>query len=69
MSSSSESFVSLAMSGYATADQIDHYVDRWHSEPGNLSLHEFLGMSRDEYALWVRSPDMLGAILTSRKVA
>jgi hypothetical protein len=69
MSSSSESFVSLAISGHATADQIDDYVDRWHSEPGNLSLHEFLGMSRDEYALWVRSPDMLGAILTSRKAA
>jgi len=69
MSSGSESFVSLAISGHATVEQIDDYVDRWHSEPGNLSLHEFLGMSRDEYALWVRSPDMLGAILTSRKAA
>ena len=60
-------FMSLAVAGQTTIDQIDDYVDGWHADPSGVALHEYLGMSRDEYALWLSSPDLLPVILANRK--
>ena len=68
MSSRHDSFVSLALAGEAMTDEIDDYVDMWHDDPAGMTLHEYLGMNVDEYALWLDSPDMLPLILTSRKL-
>src|ERR1700733_10072439 len=68
MSSQRDSFVSLAMAGEVMTDEIDDYVDLWHANPAGLTLHEYLGMNTDEYALWLDSPDTLPWILTSRKL-
>jgi hypothetical protein len=65
--SSRRSFVSLALAGEAMTDEIDDFIDRWHRDPRGLSLHDYLGMDRDEYALWLSSPDTLPLIITSRK--
>jgi hypothetical protein len=62
------SFVSLAISGGAMVDEIDDYVDRWHANPDGQALHDYLGMNRDEYALWLGSPDSLALIIASRKL-
>jgi hypothetical protein len=48
-------------------DEIDDFVDGWHDDPRNLPLYEHLGFTKDEYALWLRSPDSLQLILNSRK--
>ena len=61
-------FVSLALTGEALTDEIDDYVDQWHDNPSGLSLHDYLGMNRDEYALWLSSPDALPLIIASRKL-
>jgi hypothetical protein len=45
--------------GEAGPEEIDDYVDIWHSSPDGLELHEFLGMSKEEYALWLRNPEVL----------
>ncbi len=58
----------LALSGAATVDEIDDYIDRWHANPDGQALHEYLGMNRDEYALWLGSPDSLALIIASRKL-
>lgn len=61
-------FIALALAGEAMPDEIDDYVDDWHNNPGDLALHEFLGMDRAEYALWLRAPDALPLIVASRKL-
>jgi hypothetical protein len=49
-------------------DEIDDYVDHWHANPDGQALHDYLGMTRDEYALWLGSPDSLALIIASRKL-
>lgn len=61
-------FISLALSGAAMVDEIDDYVDHWHANPDGQALHDYLGMNRDEYALWLGSPDSLPLIIASRKL-
>jgi hypothetical protein len=59
-------FVEKCLAGLALANEIDDYVDMWHTGSHDMQLHEFLGMSWEEYALWVEQPKALGAILQSR---
>jgi len=61
-------FVSLALAGKVSAGQSDVYVDQWHDNPSGLELHEYLGMTREEYAFWLREPDQLASILAAKKL-
>jgi hypothetical protein len=41
----------------ANESELDELVERWHNcEDSDLPLHEFLGISWDEYARWVQHP-------------
>ncbi|MGA2127973.1 MAG: hypothetical protein ABSG76_17705, partial [Xanthobacteraceae bacterium] len=62
MSDQHKSFVELALAGRVLLDEIDDYVDQWHKQDGQ-SLHEYLGMKKKEYALWVTDPDTLPYII------
>ena len=66
--SSHRSFLSLVLAGEAMTDEIDHYIDQWHEGSLGLSLHDYLGMTREEYGLWLDSPDLLPLIIASRKL-
>ncbi|QJD50779.1 hypothetical protein KNV00_gp029 [Streptomyces phage Bmoc] len=33
--------------------QLEDLVDKWHDSESSLSLHEFLGMTEEEYSVWV----------------
>ncbi|MDP1652588.1 MAG: hypothetical protein Q8L56_07685 [Rhodocyclaceae bacterium] len=48
---------------------MDDYIDAWHEgKVGlNMELHEFLGMSAAEYALWVERPEVLPFIVIARR--
>lgn len=62
------SFVDLCLSGEVLEDEIDDFVDDWHEdEETTLELHEYLGMSWDEYSVWVTRPSILPFILSARK--
>ena len=67
--SNQASFISLALAGSVMLDEIDDYVDEWHANTDQKPLHSYLGMSRDEYALWLSSPDSLALIVAARKLA
>jgi hypothetical protein len=41
-------FIDLCVSGEATVEEIDNYIDAWHESDANEELHEFLGLSKDE---------------------
>ena len=58
-----KTFVDLVLTGKAHQDDIEDFVDQWHDGDASCSLAEFLGMSDDEYALWVEKPSALSLIL------
>ena len=65
------SFIDLYSRGEVSADDIDDFVDRWHDaqEPWaqDLELHEYLGMTHEEYEVWLCDPLALPAILDARR--
>lgn len=61
------SFVELCAAGLAHVDDVDDYVDRWHGQDADVPLHEYLGMSQPDYALWVRDPSVLGTIVAKHR--
>jgi len=65
--SSERSFLTLCLDGKATPEEIDGFVDRWHDAPADRALHEFLGMTEEEYSLWLRVPDALPYIHDARR--
>jgi hypothetical protein len=64
-------FFDLYAAGKALPDEIDDFVERWHKSRDKrtlgLELHEYLGLSWDEYALWIQDPDSLPQILIARR--
>lgn len=61
------SFIDLCLSGDVLEDEIDGFVDSWHEdESTDLELHEYLGMSWDEYSVWATRPSILPFILSAR---
>jgi hypothetical protein len=57
------------LTGDVLFTDIDDWVQRWHEAPDDpgVELHEALGMTFDEYALWVERPEALRAIITAHK--
>ena len=60
-------FVELCLTGEASIDQIDDSVDAWHADPEGRSLHDYLGLTEEEYSLWLRAPNALPRILDARR--
>ena len=65
--SSETTFLDLCLAGQVRQDQVDDFVDRWHEAPGGRELHDFLGMTTEEYSLWLRVPDALPYIISARR--
>jgi len=59
-------FVSLCAKGELLIDDIDDIVDEWHESDSESELFEYLGMTQQEYRLWVHDPDILPFIITAR---
>jgi hypothetical protein len=64
---SSKKFIDLVLEGDAFDTEVDDFVEAWHNGGSNLSLAEFLGLTDEEYALWVEQPESLRSILFCRK--
>jgi hypothetical protein len=67
-------FMDLLLTGDVLQEQIDDFVSSWHeadpeSDAASRSLHEYLGMSWDEYRLWGEHPESLRFIAAARKAA
>jgi hypothetical protein len=63
---SEPSFMTMALDGLVLSDEIEHFVDAWHEADTTEELHEFLGMSFEEYSLWASNPDTIDVILSAR---
>lgn len=64
-----KSFIEMVLDGASSIDDVDDFVERWHESDSSMSLHEYLGMSWDDYALWVGGADELEAIIARRRSA
>ena len=47
-------FASLLRIGEVNPDDIDDFIDYWHENNVDKSLHEFLGMTKAEFVAWIK---------------
>lgn len=64
---SPSNFIRDCVQGYALLDDIDDYVDQWHDGGTGLALHDYLGMSKQEYDAWVLDDEMLAYVVKARR--
>ena len=67
-----QTFMDLLMDGEVLSQDIDDFVDAWHDgaeddASSSMELSKFLGMTEDEYRLWVEQPESLKYIAAARK--
>jgi hypothetical protein len=67
MSNQQATFVELCLAGEVDDREIDDFVDRWHEGNDARGLGEFLGMTEEEYEIWVERPESLRSILFARR--
>ena len=67
--SNTATFMERCLLGTALPEQIDDYVARWHDGIAgqNLTLRDFLGMDRREYAAWMQDANAIHAILAAKR--
>lgn len=63
----SETFMEQLLDGRAFLDEVDDWVDEWHDGDSGDRLSAFLGMTEEEYALWVEKPSALRLIAAARE--
>lgn len=59
-------FITDCINGDALLSDIDDYISLWHRSDSTLPLHDFLGMTRKEYALYLEDDIYLASIVTAR---
>jgi len=69
MSKKQQRFLDLYLEGHLSADDINDSIDAWHAGSGEQPIYDFLGMTEEEYARWLRDPDALLQIARARKEA
>jgi len=70
MSERQSSFMERCLAGQVLQPNatIDDEIDRWHENDGfGVELHDWLGMTWDEFRLWGEQPVALRAILAARR--
>lgn len=66
--SSQEKFIDLAVAGSIQPDVIDDYVEAWHRmSERSEELASFLGLTDEEYRLWVEDASVLPHIIDARR--
>lgn len=56
----------LILSGEVSSGAIDEFVEAWHQGESDLDLADYLGMSSEEYRLFVKDESNLSRIIAAR---
>jgi hypothetical protein len=56
----------LVLQGRVLSDEIEDFVEEWHESDSSEEIHAFLGLSFQEYSLWVSDPDNIDIIIYAR---
>lgn len=72
MDDSQPTYMDLLLKGKVLQEDIDDFVASWHDAPegsvaASQSLEGFLGMTWDEYRLWVERPESLRFIVAAHR--
>lgn len=65
-------YMDLLVQGKVQPEEIDDFIDRWHeasegSGAAEQALNDYLGMTWQEYRLWVERPEALQFIVSAHK--
>jgi hypothetical protein len=63
----SDTYVDRVLAGAALWTDIDDYIERWHNEEGDAQIEDVLGMSTEDYSLFVEEPRSLRFILAAHE--
>lgn len=66
---SEQRYIDDVLEGRALLGDITDYVEKWHQTRDDSELHDYLGLSWDEYRLWVERPQSLRLIVAAREFA
>jgi len=64
----SDHYLDLVLEGRALWTDADEFVDRWHNSDSDEPVHDYLGLTWDEYALWTERPQTLRLIVAAREL-
>jgi hypothetical protein len=65
----SEPYLEQVLEGTTLWTDIEDFVKAWHEGGGfGQELHDYLGLTWNEYALWVERPNTLRAIIASHEL-
>lgn len=58
-------FIQLCKAGQAHPSDIDDYIHMWHTlDEDGVPLHEYLGMTGEQYSRWLQSAREIYKIVT-----
>jgi len=60
-------FIFDVINAVAILDEIDDYVEKWHNSDSNVMIYEYLGMTEEEYYLWVENDFYLKYIISAHE--
>lgn len=60
-------FITDCINGDALMSEVDDYIEKWHKGDTGVDLHDYLGMTKKEYALFVEDENYLGLIVSAHK--
>jgi len=62
-------FIDDCLSGVAFAKNVEDYIEYWHTHQTGKPLHDYLGMTEDEYGQWLRTgaDKYLWSLIDSRR--
>jgi hypothetical protein len=64
---SPSNFISDCIRGVALLEDIDDYIDQWHEGGTGQTLHDFLGMTRQEYNAYLLDESALAFIVKAHR--
>ena len=67
MINTDDNFMNLCIQGKASYKDVDEYVEYWHKSNTNLELHEFLGLTFEEYGQFIKE-DCFNRLVESRRL-
>lgn len=62
-----KTYMDELLDGEAFLEEIDDYIDEWHDSDTDQEIYEYLGMTEEEYGLWVEDDSVLKSIVFARK--
>ncbi|WP_155591868.1 hypothetical protein [Lysinibacillus cavernae] len=64
---SKNKFIDACLTGDVLLEDIEDYIDEWHESDSDEEIYEFLGMSLEEYGLYVENDYILKTIIHCRE--